>query len=116
MCIRDSSWSEPKQAGNPYLALDDAPVPAMKVFAVPPELPDFAPDGDPYVLRGSVPSAADPAPTDSTRSFIPDFAQPTDDDIYLSLIHILARAVMAPVRVRGFMGGNLGSRQRCLAA
>jgi hypothetical protein len=77
-----ASWSEPKQAGNPYLALDDAPVPAMKVFAVPPELPDFAPDGDPYVLRGSVPSAADPAPTDSTRSFIPDFAQPTDDDIY----------------------------------
>lgn len=75
------SFSDARPAGNPYLAAEDAPIPAMKVF-VAPEVLDFAPDSDPYVLRGSAPSGVDPAPVDSARSFVPDFARPTDDDIY----------------------------------
>jgi hypothetical protein len=76
-----ASWSEPRPASNPYLAADDAPVPSMKVLAVP-ELPDLAPDASPYAPRGTPPSGFDPVPIDSTRSFIPDFAQPSDDDLY----------------------------------
>jgi hypothetical protein len=77
-----ASWADAKATVNPYLAIEESAVPApMKVFMAP-EFPSFAPDTDPYVVRGPSLSGVDPGSVDSPRSFIPDFAQPAEDDKY----------------------------------
>jgi hypothetical protein len=77
-----ASWSDSKPAANPYLPVGDSPIaPPMKVFTAP-EIPVFSPDGDPSLLRVGTAPGVDPPPIDATRSFIPDFAQPSEDDKY----------------------------------
>jgi hypothetical protein len=73
------AWSAPSQAPNPYLAGFDAdPASPVKAFA-PAEMPDFSPAGD----RAAPASFGSQAGSlDASRSFIPDFAQPADDDKY----------------------------------
>jgi hypothetical protein len=71
-----------KQAPNPYLAELEAPAPApMRTFSSP-ELPAFGPVDaiDPVQPAGV--SGFETKPTDTSHSFIPDFAQPPDDDKY----------------------------------
>jgi len=71
-----------KTAANPYLAdLSFEPVAQIKTFSAP-DLPAF-PSGDlSDAPRGAVVSGIDPTPIDTSKSFIPDFAQPSDDDKY----------------------------------
>ncbi len=73
------TWSEPKPEVNPYLAaMDLGTPPAPRIFASP-EMPDFSTSA----LR-TLPAAsgADAASLDLSRTFVPDFAQPSDDDKY----------------------------------
>jgi len=80
--LEAAAWSEPKVLVNPYIAaLDIEPVSSIKAF-VAPDLPAFAPSGLTDMTRGMTSSGVDPRPLDNNRSFIPNFAQPTDDDKY----------------------------------
>jgi hypothetical protein len=71
-----------KTLPNPYLAeIDVAPVTQVRGF-VSPELSAIG-SADPVdVLRGPTAPEVDSRPVDTTRSFIPDFAQPDEDDKY----------------------------------
>jgi hypothetical protein len=72
---------DPRAAANPYVAImDSLPAPA-KSFTLPePSL--FAPAELQDAPHGVATSGVDAGPVDAPRSFIPDFAQPSDDDKY----------------------------------
>jgi hypothetical protein len=75
-------FSDSRPASNPYLALlDFGPSPAFKAFTSP-EIPGFEAPAGQEVPRGLPMSGVDPRPLDASRTFIPDFAQPPDDDKY----------------------------------
>lgn len=73
------SFSEPKGGANPYLEALNLGGPSSVRFFSAPELPDFS-------LPSARPTASgalqDERPSEVQRSFIPDFAQPSDDDKY----------------------------------
>jgi len=74
--------SEAKAGPNPYLAeLDQPPPPVASGFAAPVPLV-FAPADLAEGPRAPAASGVDPRPDDPVRTFIPDFAQPSDDDRY----------------------------------
>jgi hypothetical protein len=71
--------ADARPAGNPYLELFTASQPATVHLAPVQELPDFASPAAKATQTGLIP---DPRPADASRSLIPDFAQPDDDDKY----------------------------------
>jgi hypothetical protein len=75
-------FGESTGAANPYLAaLDLGPGPQAKsIFS--PEPAGFAPFGPAEISSGVSSFGAAPKASDSSRSFVPDFAQPPDDDKY----------------------------------
>jgi len=74
-----AGWADSRPASNPFVAaLELDPVPAIRFFSAP-EASGFGPAGP--VAAPSAPGI-DPRPLDSGRTFVPDFAQPTDDDKY----------------------------------
>jgi len=76
--LADSAKSGP----NPYLALlEFQAAPQVRFFSAPEGL-GAGMAGPLDVSRGMSTSGVDRAPTDASRSFIPDFAQPADDDKY----------------------------------
>jgi hypothetical protein len=75
-----ATFAEPP-ALNPYVAALELPeAPALRLLG-PAEPADFAQAALPDLSRGISSGAPDARPGDS-RSFIPDFAQPSDDDKY----------------------------------
>jgi hypothetical protein len=71
-----------KSAPNPYLAeIDVAPAVQIKGFTAP-ELPVIGPSEAVDGLRGPTAPEVDSRPLDTSHAFIPDFAQPSDDDKY----------------------------------
>jgi hypothetical protein len=77
-----SAFADSKQTVNPYLAeLDALPLAQVKAFTAP-EIPAFAPLEPSDTQRGSQGAGVDSRPGDSTHPFVPDFAQPSDDDKY----------------------------------
>jgi hypothetical protein len=80
--IDASSLSDSKQAPNPYVAeLELTPAAQVTAFAAP-EIAAFAPADTPEVPRAATVNGMDSGPSDPSHSFIPDFAQPSDDDKY----------------------------------
>jgi len=80
--VDPGAWGDPRTAANPYLAVAELlPAPPMKSF-VAPDVSGFAPVELQDVPRGMSSSGVDSRPIDTPRSFIPDFAQPDDDDKY----------------------------------
>jgi hypothetical protein len=76
--LADSAKSGP----NPYLALlEFQAAPQVRFFSAP-EGPGTGFAGPPDISRGLSTSAVDRPPAEASRSFIPDFAQPPDDDKY----------------------------------
>jgi hypothetical protein len=74
-----ATWADSRSAPNPFLAaLDLDPAPQVQFFNSL-EAPGFAPLEP---LSAPAASGSDPRSLDSGRSFIPDFAQPSDDDRY----------------------------------
>jgi hypothetical protein len=70
------------RGSNPYLgSLDLIPAAPMKSFAAP-DGAAFNPTGFQDAPRGMSSAGVDPKPIDISRNFIPDFAQPADDDKY----------------------------------
>ena len=79
--VDPSSFDEAKGA-NPYVGALDLPLDLpMRSFA-PPDASGFAPTEFQDAARGLSTSGVDARPIDTSRSFIPDFAQPDDDDKY----------------------------------
>ncbi len=77
----EAGWGGLKVDANPYLAaIDIEPEPVAKTFTLP-EIPGFS-TGLIGAPQGMTTSGLDPAQIDLSRSFIPDFAQPSDDDKY----------------------------------
>lgn len=77
-----TAFGDPRSPANPYVAVMDLlPASPLASFAAS-GAPAFAPSELQDVPRGMSSSGADARPIDSTRSFIPDFAQPDDDDKY----------------------------------
>ena len=77
--IDTGGWGDAKAQLNPYLAaLDLGPASPVKSFAGP-EAPDSS-----QAAEHGLPSSfgAQPGTLDTSRSFIPDFAHPSDDDKY----------------------------------
>lgn len=77
-----ASWADSKPEANPFLApADPETAPAVKFFTGA-DASGFAPFG----LADPVPGMASPGaaaqPSDTPRTFLPDFAQPSDDDKY----------------------------------
>jgi hypothetical protein len=71
-----------RAGSNPYLAaLDLAPAPQVKAFLSPEGL-GSNPFGLPDLSSGVSSMGAAAKPADNERSFVPDFAQPPDDDKY----------------------------------
>jgi hypothetical protein len=72
---------DPRGGANPYVAImDSLPAPARS-FTLP-ETSLFAPAEFQDAPRAMATPGVDPGPADAPRSFIPDFAQPGDDDKY----------------------------------
>jgi hypothetical protein len=79
--VDPSSFAEVK-GSNPYVEALDLPVDSpMKTF-VSPDFTGFAPTELQDAPRGMSTSGVDARPIDTSRSFIPDFALPDDDDKY----------------------------------
>ncbi len=77
-----AAFSDPREGANPYLAvLGLAPAPQAKSF-LSPELTGASPFGLPEISSGVSTMGATPRPADGSRTFVPDFAQPSDDDKY----------------------------------
>jgi hypothetical protein len=71
-----------KQAPNPYLADLDTPAAApMRTFSAP-DLPAFGPVDAIEPAPSAAVNGFESKPADTSHSFIPDFAQPPDDDKY----------------------------------
>ncbi len=76
-----SSYADSRSAPNPYLSPADlAPAPAARWFLAPEGQGPASGASD--FSRGMSSSGVDPRPLDGSRTFIPDFAQPLDDDKY----------------------------------
>jgi hypothetical protein len=72
-------WAESKPDSNPFIAaLELDPSPQVRFFSAP-DSSGFAPSAP---QTGPAATAVDPMPLDTGRTFIPDFAQPSDDDKY----------------------------------
>jgi hypothetical protein len=79
--VDPSSFAEAK-GSNPYVEALDIPVDLpMKTF-VSPDFTGFSPTELQEAPRGMSTSGVDARPVDTSRSFIPDFALPDDDDKY----------------------------------
>jgi hypothetical protein len=77
-----ASWGDSKPEANPFLAPSDSePAPAVKFFTGA-DAPGFAPFGLTDPVPGAGPSGPSALPADASRTFLPDFAQPSDDDKY----------------------------------
>jgi len=77
-----AAFSDPREGANPYLAvLGLAPAPQAKSF-LSPELTGTSPFGLPEISSGVSTMGATARPADSSRTFVPDFAQPSEDDKY----------------------------------
>jgi hypothetical protein len=75
-----ASWSDSKPDANPFIAPPDSDAaPAVRFFTGA-DSAGVAPFGLTDSVSG--PSASGVQPSDSSRTFIPDFAQPSDDDKY----------------------------------
>ena len=79
--VDTASFADVKGA-NPYLAVMDLSAPQPLKGFVGPDLVGFAPVEPMDIPRGMSTSGVDARPIDTPRSFIPDFAQPADDDKY----------------------------------
>lgn len=80
--IDAAAFGDPRASANPYVALMDLPsVSPLRAFAAP-EASVLAPPEVQDLPRGMFSSGIDPRPADASRSFVPDFAQPDDDDKY----------------------------------
>jgi hypothetical protein len=75
------AFGDSRVAANPYIAVMDILPAPLKSFSVP-DTVGFAPVDLQDMPRGMSTSGVDPRPIDTSRSFIPDFAQPDDDDKY----------------------------------
>jgi hypothetical protein len=74
-----AGWSEAKPDSNPFItALELDSAPQGRIFSTP-DTSGFAPTA---LQNGPAAMGVDPAALDSGRTFIPDFAQPSDDDKY----------------------------------
>jgi hypothetical protein len=71
-----------KSLPNPYLAEIDVPAAAQVKSFTAPELSAIGTNDPVDVLRGPAAPEVDSRPIDNTRTFIPDFAQPDEDDKY----------------------------------
>jgi hypothetical protein len=72
-------WADSRPDSNPFIAaLDFDPAPPIRLLAAP-DASGFAPTG---LQNGGSGPGVDPRPADASRTFIPDFAQPSDDDKY----------------------------------
>jgi hypothetical protein len=77
-----AAFSDSRATSNPYLAaLDLSPAPQVKLFLTQ-ELPVLSPFGSPEVSSGLSSLGEGLKPADNSRTFVPDFAQPPDDDKY----------------------------------
>jgi hypothetical protein len=77
-----AAFGDPRADSNPYLAvLDLAPAQPMRSFQTP-ELAGFSPFALPETLNGVSAMGDGARPSDASRTFVPDFAQPPDDDKY----------------------------------
>ncbi|HEY5079915.1 MAG TPA: hypothetical protein VII43_08710, partial [Opitutaceae bacterium] len=74
-----TSLADSKAAPNPFLAVLDLDTAPQVQFFNAPEPSGFAPASP---LASPSVSGVDPRPLDADRTFIPDFAQPSDDDKY----------------------------------
>jgi hypothetical protein len=79
--VDPSSFAEAK-GGNPYVEALDLPVDAPMRTFVSPDFTGFAPAELEDSPRTMSTSGVDARPLDTSRSFIPDFALPDDDDKY----------------------------------
>ena len=77
-----SALAELKQEPNPYLADLEAPPAAQARAFSPSEPPAFAPADTIEPIRPADVSGFETKGSDTAHSFIPDFAQPSDDDKY----------------------------------
>jgi len=86
LAARGAGPADLKAAANPYIAdlnlMSTAP---MKPFSAA-DLPGMAPLGPLDLSRGNLPAGADPKSLDGSKSLIPEFAQPPDDDKYFKQI------------------------------
>jgi hypothetical protein len=80
--VDTAAFSEARQAANPYLDLVDLTPPAQAKSFSSPEFPDLFQGGLPEISSGASTISPDSKPADVSRSFVPDFAQPLDDDKY----------------------------------
>ncbi|HXN35565.1 MAG TPA: hypothetical protein VN877_05305, partial [Opitutaceae bacterium] len=77
-----ASWVDSKVEANPYIAPVDAePASAMRLFNAP-ETAGFSPFEPLDSSRGAASSGPAAQQGESSRTFLPDFAQPADDDKY----------------------------------
>jgi hypothetical protein len=75
-----AAWADSKAAPNPFLAvLDLEPAPQVQFFSAPADPAGLAPASP---LASPSVSGSDPRALDAGRTFIPEFAQPSDDDKY----------------------------------
>jgi hypothetical protein len=77
-----AAFGDSRAPANPYLALADLPsVSPLRAFAGP-EAQALPPAELQDIQRGLSAPGLEPLPNDAPRSFIPDFAQPDEDDKY----------------------------------
>jgi hypothetical protein len=79
--VDPSSFDEARGA-NPYVGALDLPLDLPMRSLDAPDASGFAPMELQDAARGMSTSGVDARPIDTSRSFIPDFAQPDDDDKY----------------------------------
>jgi hypothetical protein len=76
------AWSDTKVEANPYIpSVEVDASPAARIFTAP-DGAGFAPLEPLGPVGGSASSGVGTAPIDTSRSFIPDFAQPSDDPAF----------------------------------
>jgi hypothetical protein len=77
-----ASWVDSKVEANPYIApIDSEAASAMRLFNAP-ESSGLSPFELPDSSRAAASSGPAAQPADSSRTYLPDFAQPADDDKY----------------------------------
>jgi hypothetical protein len=77
-----AGWTDSKVEANPYIGPTDTdPSTAVKIFSAP-EGSGFSPFEPLGPVGGSTSSGVGTAPIDTSRSFVPDFAQPQDDPAF----------------------------------
>jgi hypothetical protein len=77
-----ASWADSKPEANPFTApADSETAPAVRFFTGA-DAAGFSPFGVSGAASGAGPSGPAFQPADNSKSFLPDFAQPSDDDKY----------------------------------